>query len=383
MNIPNKLIIPQLPLIIPSGISKIDENKIIENTIRSFFWKRLDSVYCNKANIKKGITSLFATDKGTVLKVSNYSDESIFFKFIEKGLNSKLFYPSYPSKKKSDNVIVNSELIYYMKSNKILAKKIWLGVLQDVKINLPLNIYSQFLKMYLSLYILILGNKNNELALDIFELLSVSKSNKANLLIVIQYINLENINARKIVAKKLETYRCKNIDINDIIGWMINHKIDYEELKDFTDIYKNFDTGFTNNIKLEKKNFEKITIKMDDIEHNFPLFSSENKYKKYNKLVKMYLRVLQSFKVNIVIFNLFYENRLDEFYYMVDGEAKINNLQIVDITEEILLFITDQYNKNIHEEEIFKNAKIYTESLLLQLTIPINDVKSSKNVLKL
>ena len=97
----------------------------------------------------------------------------------------------------------------------------------------------------------------------------------------------------------------------------------------------------------------------------------------------MYLRVLQSFKVNIVIFNLFYENRLDEFYYMVDGEAKINNLQIVDITEEILLFITDQYNKNIHEEEIFKNAKIYTESLLLQLTIPINDVKSSKNVLKL
>lgn len=373
MSINNSFIFPTLPLVIPHGTRKLEENEIISNVIASFFWKRLESAYeVEKVKVKKYRTklgSLFETYKPNLLKVENYTLETSFFKFLRKGFSEKVFYRT---NKISEKKLVEFECRVLKGDSNRLHREIWLGVLKDVKDNLSSDIYKNFLSMYLPLYILLIKDKDLKLELDIFELLPISKSQINNLLII-QYLPLEDIKVREIVVRKIDAFILKKLDLSPLIIWMIDNNIRYPEFEKYTDIYKNFDTGFTNTIKSEKSHIEKITINIDNLEKNFPLLFKGKKYEKYNKLMMLFLTVLEDFNINILLLEQFNKEESD-FYFIVNGEAKINGVPIVEITEEILLFIAEKYNRNLNFVEIKEQAKIYTQSLVLELSIPKNDI---------
>lgn len=392
MKIKHNLEFPHLPFSVPVGKK---EEMVINDYISGFFWKHFENLYDVESEKKKGGNLNYRTRVGSLLqrynnsykleKLKNYKDEGSVHKSYVEAFSSKCFYPVSGVKKA---VQVNDFLVG-ARGSIDFARKVWFGVLEDIKKHLPEKAYKNHLLMFFDLYKFLITNskKHSKIALDLWNLIPVQKS-KEGYLNLISKLDLEDSNVRVDVVKKIDDFRSKDINIVDTLVYLRNIKVHYSEFNDFLDIYKNFDKGFTKTIIQENMTVTKIRVSLSEMMKTFPILSRITPNKNYNHVLEVFYYVVFSMGNEIIITKKFGVTEKDsssrEAYFVMMGDGKIQGVPITEIMEEVFLFIVEKKNDNpsISDKDLYDFTKVFLVDLLLNLTIPTNDLSLPKNVVK-
>lgn len=365
---------------------KKNQDLIIGSVISSYFYKHISDLYdrlLSKSitnSHRVAISDFFTTNRTLQKKVRLYKNEGSFLNFINDEFSKNFFFYNHLSCSNTDlRNCVNYHKKSFMLANKKHLKDVWVKVAKDVKENIPMA-YSRFLELFLPVYIHCVSLKERDLCEDLWNVVPVVKSKERELLNLLRVTNLEDEGLRNVVLKKILKAQEKNPDLVEVKIYL-KSKPPYEEFKDFLNLYKNFDKGFTDSLVQNQLDMLNLKIKMNSLAKTFPLLISDNnKAKRYNELIDLVLLTLYlKFDIEVYFSKKFGRKDVfgdvEEYSILMNRDTNIQGIPIIELLEEILLFAVTEVNENrlcLTEDakEIINKIEIQTNDLILNLTIP-------------
>lgn len=390
---------PIIPLNFPVKASKSEKNALVGNAIAYLFWLEVERLYKTSFVEKKlnnhrlAIGKIFNSSNTVLEKVKNYKGEVYFTRFMENEFLGMLFFYGHNGKSAAEvKKNIESQFRKLKSGDKRVMRDLWISLSKSVKKNLP-EYYNEFLWIHHTLFMHIVIEKDVELLSDLLSVIPAKDNYENELLKIMKLSNLENDLIRGKIIEKFEVLRDSGAAMIEIKKHLNACNLPYEEFKCFLDLYKNFDTGFTNSIKSEDETFTTVRVSLDELSRTFPFLKKGNQKKNYNLVMDYLLYAFESFNLKIIFRKAFGLNdvfgKSDEYSFVYKKGYQVNGVDPVELMEDALLFLVKSLNDNIDDivyssfsPHILETLNIFITKLSLEYTIPEANAENPQTIVK-